>query len=145
MKRLTKRFPNWLGWLLIALGGISAAIALGPGLAVVKRSGEKLPTLASEAATTSMPIVRHLMLMFPDDVESRSIDDQFLLGPDLLVAPVVTQGSTSRSVYLPPGRWFHVWSGERYDGPTTVDVAARIGEPPVFSRDADRSDLRQAG
>ncbi len=89
-----------------------------------------------------MPIVRHLMLEFPDDPESWAVSDQFMLGPDLLVAPVVTDETTARSLYLPPGRWFHVWTGEEYQGPVTVEVAAPIGQPPVFSRGEDRGDLR---
>jgi alpha-glucosidase len=105
----------------------------------------ELQQLAREAADSSMPIVRHLMMVFPEDRAARAVDDQFMLGPDLLVAPVVRQGATSRSVYLPSGNWFHVWSGESYEGSATVEVAAPIGEPPVFSLGDDRSDLRQAG
>ncbi len=98
--------------------------------------------LADEAARTSAPIVRHLMLVFPDDPQSRSVSDQFLLGDALLVAPVVEQGAVTRRVYLPPGRWYDVWSGTPYESGTTVEVAAPIGRPPMFSRDADRADLR---
>jgi len=102
----------------------------------------EIEVLATAAAATSLPIVRHLMLVFPDDLASRAISDQFMLGDGLLVAPVVTEGATSRAVYLPPGTWYDVWSGVAYDGGMTVDVAAPIGRPPVFSRDVDRSDLR---
>jgi alpha-glucosidase len=98
--------------------------------------------LAAEAAVTSMPIVRHLAFVFPDDVASRAISDEYLLGDDLLVAPVTTAGATSRSVYFPPGAWFDVWTGTRVDGPTTTTIDAPIGSPPVFSRDVDRTDLR---
>ena len=98
---------------------------------------------AAEAAQTSMPIVRHLMLEFPDDADARTVSDQYMLGDALLVAPVTTQGATSRMVYLPAGTpWFHVWTGDEYAGGQTVEIAAPIGSPPVFSRGADRSDLR---
>lgn len=103
---------------------------------------EEMQQIASEAAASSLPMVRHLILEFPDDPGSRGISDQFLLGSDLLVAPVLTQGATSREVYLPPGSWFHVWTGEEYAGGQRVTVAAPIGSPPVFSRGADRTDLR---
>lgn len=102
----------------------------------------ELLALADHAAETSMPIVRHLALVFPDDRGSRAVSDQLMLGDALLVAPVVTEGATSREVYFPPGAWFHVFTGERYDGPATLSVDAPLGTPPVFSRDADRADLR---
>jgi sulfoquinovosidase len=102
----------------------------------------ELAALAKEAVVSSMPIVRHLMLAAPDDPGSRATSDAFLLGPDLLVAPVTTEGAASRSVYLPPGKWFHVWTGEEYTGGATVTVDAPLGSPPVFSRDKDRTDLR---
>ena len=102
----------------------------------------ELLALADEAAVSSMPIVRHLAMVFPDDAGSRAISDQLMLGDDLLVAPVVTQGATRREVYLPPGAWFHVFTGEAFDGPGTVTVDAPLGTPPVFSRGEDRTDLR---
>jgi alpha-glucosidase len=104
--------------------------------------GPELAALAEEAAATSMPIVRHLMLEFPDDEGSRAVDDEFLLGPDLLVAPVVDEGAETRVVHFPPGSWFDVWSGERYEGPSRAEVPAPIGSPPVFARGSDRTDLR---
>jgi len=83
------------------------------------------------------------MLVFPDDPLSRSISDQFLIGDSLLVAPVVEEGAVQRSVYLPPGStWYDVWTGTPYAGGQTLSVSAPIGSPPVFSRDADRTDLR---
>ena len=97
---------------------------------------------AREAAETGAPIVRHLLLEFPDDREAWQIHDQYLLGPDLLVAPVVTEGATARTLYLPEGSWFHVWTGEAYQGPGWVDVDAPLGSPPVFSRGMERFDLR---
>lgn len=52
-------------------------------------------------------------------------------------------GARTRTVYLPSGAtWFHIWTGERYEGGQSVDIAAPLGSPPVFSRDADRTDLR---
>jgi alpha-glucosidase len=104
-------------------------------------SAERI-ALAAEAAKTGLPLVRHLLIEFPDDAQTWEIHDQYLLGSELLVAPVLTEGSTSRSLYLPEGEWFHVWTGQAYSGPDWVEVPAPIGEPPVFSRGADRSDLR---
>jgi alpha-glucosidase len=104
--------------------------------------GPDLETLADEADSTSAPMVRHPLLVFPEDRATWSIADQYMLG-DLMVAPVVEEGATSRAVYLPAGSaWFHVFTGERLEGGATVTVDAPLGRPPVFSRDADRSDLR---
>ncbi len=102
----------------------------------------EIEALAEQAAETGAPLVRHLALEHPDDPESRAVSDQYLLGPDLLVAPVVEEGATSREVYLPPGTWFHVWTGEAHEGGRRITVDAPIGSPPVFSRGADREDLR---
>ncbi len=102
-----------------------------------------LARLSDEAQASSAPLVRHLLLEFPEDTTAWSIHDQYMLGDALLVAPVVTEGATEREVYLPAGaRWFHVWTGDAYDGGQRVTVAAPIGSPPVFHRDADRDDLR---
>lgn len=97
---------------------------------------------ADEAQTSSAPVVRHLMLQYPDDRETWSISDQFLIGDALLVAPITEEGATARDVYLPAGTWFHVWTGESFEGPQQMRIDAPIGSPPVFSRDEDRADLR---
>ena len=104
--------------------------------------GPELVRLAAEAATTSRPMLRPLALMYPEDPGSRAVTTEMLLGDDLLIAPVLAEGVTRASVYLPPGAWFHVWTGTRYEGGTSIDIDCPIGSPPVFSRGADRPDLR---
>ena len=105
----------------------------------------ELIALGQAAQSTSAPIVRHLMLAFPEDEETHAIQDQYLLGTELLVAPVLHEGVTARDAYLPDGTWVHVWTGDSYTGPTWVTVDSPIGEPPLFSKDVDRPDLRAAG
>jgi len=102
----------------------------------------ELEALAAEAQETGAPMVRHLMLVFPDDRDGWGVSDQYMLGDSLLVAPVLTEGATSREVYLPPGTWFHVFTGEMHEGGATVTVDAPLGQPPVFSLGEDRADLR---
>ena len=97
---------------------------------------------AEEGERTGVPMVRHLLLEFPEDRETWQIHDQYLFGPDLLVAPILEQGSVERTLYLPEGEWVHVWSGESTTGPQWITVSAPFGEPPVFSRGDDRADLR---
>jgi alpha-glucosidase len=99
--------------------------------------------LGAEAETTGAPILRHLMLVFPEDQETWDISDQFMVGDTLLVAPVTAEGATSRSVYLPAGTWYDVWTGEPIQGGQRASVDAPIGSPPVFSRGEDRADLRE--
>lgn len=104
---------------------------------------DELQVLAELAAQRGTPMVRALMLEFPADPQTHGISDSFLLGPDLLIAPVVRAGTRTREVYLPAGpSWVHVWSGDTFAGGETVTVPAPLGQPPVFSRDVDRPDLR---
>ena len=98
--------------------------------------------LAAEAEETGAPILRHLMLVFPDDRETWGISDQFMIGDALLVAPVSVEGATSRSVYFPAGSWYNVWTGDPVQGGQRSTVDAPIGRPPVYSRGQDREDLR---
>ena len=98
--------------------------------------------LAAEAETSGAPILRHLMLVFPNDPETWDISDQFMIGTKLLVAPVTEEGATSRSVYFPAGSWYDVWTGNPVQGGQRLTVNAPIGSPPVYARDQDRDDLR---
>ena len=61
-------------------------------------------------------------------------DFSYLLGEELLVAPVVKSGEQTRRVYLPRGAWVHLWSGERFTG-GEITVEAPMGKIPVFYRE----------
>ena len=98
--------------------------------------------LEQEAVANSMPPIRHLALMYPEDTNTHDISDQYLLGDSILVAPITTMGTTERELYLPNGTWYHVWSGEVYEGGQTVTIGAPLGSPPVFSLGEDRPELR---
>ena len=89
--------------------------------------------LVIDARKTGLPAQRALFLHYPDDRETFTIQDQYLYGEDLLVAPVIEAGATTRRVYLPDGKWRHLWSGAPH-APGWHDVAAPIGAPPVFYR-----------
>ncbi len=90
-------------------------------------------TLGAEAAHTGLPLQRPLFLDWEHDPACWGIETQFAYGSDVIVAPVIEEGVDRWSAYLPAGAaWIHLWSGERLVGGRTVDVAAPIGEPPVF-------------
>lgn len=86
------------------------------------------------ASRDGTPPVRSLALAFPDEPGARGDAFSYLLGPDLLAAPVVTPGATTRRVHIPRGTWVHWFTRERYAGPMEVEVPAPIGRPPLFVR-----------
>lgn len=91
-------------------------------------------TLIAEAATKGWPVVRHPYLHFPDEPAFRSMDSaQFMVGADLMVAPVLDPGVVSVSVTLPKGDWVNLWSGQPVAA-GTQNAAAPLGQPPVFYR-----------
>lgn len=91
--------------------------------------------LILEAAQTGAPVVRHLFLHYPNDPRVWTIAyEQFLVGPDLLVAPVLDPGTEQVSLYLPEGFWVHLWTGAIHTGPKDLRVAAPVGQPAVFYR-----------
>ncbi|OLP46939.1 alpha-glucosidase [Rhizobium oryziradicis] len=96
-----------------------------------------LKSLSQQAAETGLPVQRPLFLHYEADVATYTIQDAYLYGSDLLVAPVWKAGETTRGLYLPKGgRWVHVWSGEEFDGGETISVSAPLGQPAVFYRQA---------
>ncbi|THG41919.1 alpha-glucosidase [Sphingomonas olei] len=91
--------------------------------------------LCRGAAATGLPLQRPLFLDYEDDAGCWGVETQFAYGRDLIVAPVIEAGAARWSAYLPAGaEWRHVWSGETFAGGDTVEVAAPIGQPPVFYR-----------
>lgn len=81
------------------------------------------------------PPMRPLFYDFPEDGRSWAIEDQFMFGPDLLVAPVLFEGAHARDVYLPPGEtWRNAWTQENCEGGQTVTVDAPLARIPLFLR-----------
>ena len=93
--------------------------------------------LMEEATTKGYPLIRHLMLHYPQDPQVYSIEYQFLYGSEFLVAPVMKKGQTTVDVYLPQGEWVHLWSQTPYDCSAKgkyFKISAPIGQPAVFYR-----------
>jgi alpha-D-xyloside xylohydrolase len=88
------------------------------------------------AAETGTPPMRPLFFDFPADPACYEVEDQFMFGPDILVAPVLEQGATSRSVHLPAGaEWCDAWTGATHAGGVTLTAAAPLERIPVYLRD----------
>jgi alpha-glucosidase len=80
-------------------------------------------------------VVRHPFIHYPDDPAVLALTYQYLIGSELMVAPVLDPNRDAVAVYLPAGEWIHVWSGERFgriDQGTHVTVDAPLGEPAIF-------------
>jgi alpha-glucosidase (family GH31 glycosyl hydrolase) len=96
-----------------------------------------LPYLVEQAANTiatARPLMRPLYFDHPALAEVWETQPQWMLGDDLLVAPVLEPGATSWPVFVPPGTWENAWTGEVIEGGATVDVEAPIDRIPVFIR-----------
>jgi len=98
-----------------------------------------LYTYAHIAHRTGLPIMRAMPLEFPDDVATYACDYQYMLGSELLVAPIVESTDrpdlcATRSIYLPAGQWYDYWTGEPYDGPARLRYEAPFDRLPLFVR-----------
>jgi alpha-glucosidase (family GH31 glycosyl hydrolase) len=87
--------------------------------------------LAARAGATGEPFVLPEGLAYPD--LGIHPQDAYLVGADVFVAPVETEGAVTRELTLPPGRWMHWWTGEALEGEQTVDAA--LGDGPLFQRE----------
>ncbi len=90
-----------------------------------------MKTLVAENAAKGIPVQRPLFLHNEEDAACYDIQFEYLLGPDMLVAPVYLADQTQWEVYLPEGQWIHLWTGAEY-GKGTHTVSAELGDTPVF-------------
>ncbi|MSC84743.1 family 31 glucosidase [Eubacterium sp. am_0171] len=94
-----------------------------------------LKKLMQEAHDKGTPVMRPLFYEFPEDKKAWSVEDAYMFGSRLLVAPVLYEAARQRELYLPAGcRWEHAWSGETYQGGQMIKVNAPLNEIPVFIR-----------
>ena len=87
-----------------------------------------------ESARSGMPIQRPLALDYQNDKIARGVEDEYLLGASLLVAPVVESGKRTRSVYLPEGTWTHWYTGEKLKGKQVVSVKTPADYIPLYAK-----------
>jgi len=93
-----------------------------------------LKKIFREAHENGSPLLRAMFYEFPEDQTCWELKDQYMFGPDYLVAPVLTPRTFSRPVYLPAGKWQDIRTGETVDGGRTVEADAPIDSIPVFKR-----------
>jgi alpha-glucosidase (family GH31 glycosyl hydrolase) len=91
-------------------------------------------TLAWHAHRSGIPLMRPLVLNHVDDPQTWQLQNEYLWGDDLLVAPVTREGATHWPVYLPEGRWHDFWTHEAYDGPRGLTVESPLDRLPLFVR-----------
>jgi alpha-D-xyloside xylohydrolase len=85
------------------------------------------------AHKNGLPPMRPLFLDFPNDSSCYSIEDEYMFGPDILVAPVLEAEACYRKVYLPiDTTWKDAWTGQQYEGGQWIDVPAPIETIPLF-------------
>ena|SRR5690242_8100185 len=88
------------------------------------------------------PVMRPMFYGFPGDERSWTLRDQYLFGPDLLVAPVVRPGDRTRDVHVPAGAsWTDLHTGRTYDGGGTLTLDAPLDVIPVLARDGTHREL----
>lgn len=85
-----------------------------------------------QTAKNGLPVMRPMVLNYPFDKTVRNQNDQFMVGDNLLVSPVVEQGATKKMVYLPEGDWYCYWTGEKMEGGKHHIVDAPVEHCPMF-------------
>jgi alpha-D-xyloside xylohydrolase len=104
------------------------------------------PYLAEQmkrAHEESIPVMRPLFFDFPEDEKAYEAEDEYLFGPDILVAPVIYEGERRREVYLPQGaQWTEAKSGQTYQGGQRIEVEAPLETIPIFLRDGAKMSTR---
>jgi alpha-D-xyloside xylohydrolase len=89
---------------------------------------------AQEAGQSGLPVQRAMALAFPQEPPAWGFETQYMLGPALLVAPVIQPGGQIQ-MYLPAGGWYDLWSGERLEGPRYLEKAMPLDRLPIYGRE----------
>src|SRR6516164_2760904 len=121
----TPRFP----WLF----GDEALTAIRKAIDLRYRLIPFYYSLAYETFQTGLPLMRPLLMEFPDDSKTANLSDEWMMGNSLLAAPILQPGG-KRSVYLPAGRWYALGSNLPLKGKRKIAVTAGLDEIPVYVR-----------
>ena len=93
-----------------------------------------LKDIFREAHENGSPLMRPMFYEFPEDAACWDLSDQYMFGPDYLVAPILKPDTFERTVYLPAGQWEDIHTGEAFSGGRAVKVHAPLEYIPVFKR-----------
>jgi alpha-glucosidase len=93
-----------------------------------------LYTLFYQCSNMGIPIMRPLLMEFPDDEETYNLSDQLMLGENILVAPVLEPDKRKRLVYLPEGKWYDYWTGKEERGRNHIISEAPLDRIPIYIR-----------
>jgi len=93
-----------------------------------------LYSLARIASTNGLPIMRPLVLEFQNDSATYALDTQFMIGPFMMLAPILEKGAESRDVYFPQGTWYDLWTDAHVEGPLSIRVDASFERMPTYLR-----------
>ena len=88
--------------------------------------------LFAQESQNGLPIMRPLVLNDDDDPRVRDLNDEYMVGDNVLVAPVVQKSQTKRLVYLPAGKWIDFWNNREYDGQQDIVADAPLDKLPLF-------------
>ena len=103
---------------------------------------EYLSSLMLEAHKYGYPVMRTLFTVFPNDSKAWEVDNTYMLGDKLLVAPVIYYKERKRKVYMPgEERWVHLFTGQSYEGGKEYDVEAPLNEIPIFIREKNLNEF----
>ncbi len=91
-----------------------------------------LMEFAKEASKTGIPIIRHMMLEYPNDSNTLTCEYQYMLGSEMIVAPVVEEHAITKQLYLPKGEWVNLWNNEIKNGNRWIEVKVTNDLIPVF-------------
>jgi alpha-glucosidase/alpha-D-xyloside xylohydrolase len=88
--------------------------------------------LAWEAHNSGMPMMRAMWLHYPKDKNVKSLGNQFMWGPNMLIAPVFEKGAASRKVYLPNGEWYDWWTNKKIKGGQEIIREVDLTTIPIY-------------
>ena len=100
-------------------------------------------SLMKEAHEKGTPVMRTLFYEFPQDSHAWEVENEFLFGGDVLVAPILYENQRQREVYLPAGvQWKNIWTGKIYEGGQSISVDAPIEQIPLFVKEGSKVRIR---
>ncbi len=101
--------------------------------------------LFEKGTKSGLPVMRPLVLNYDNDPRVRDLNDEFMVGENILVAPIVERSQTKRLVYLPAGEWIDFWNNRQYAGNQDIVVDAPLDKLPVFIKKRYHPALGQSG